>query len=129
MKNTKISVWDIVEGTVPKSIAWTTGLGKPFIYDEDPDDPQYLLLNQHNLKCLRKTMEYVEKGASYKDAAIWLQAATGKSCTRQMIFYMHKKLLAERKAKREAKRFTTLNKNKIDKVLKRAKRTTSTATA
>ena len=50
----------------------------PFGYDVDPDDPDVLLPNEHQLDMLEKAQKYL-KQYSYREVANWLTRNTGRS--------------------------------------------------
>ena len=50
----------------------------PFGYDVDPDDPDVLLPNEHQLDMLVKAQKYL-KQYSYREVANWLTRNTGRS--------------------------------------------------
>ena len=50
----------------------------PFGYDVDPDDPDVLLPNEHQLDMLEKAQKYL-KQYSYHEVANWLTRNTGRS--------------------------------------------------
>ena len=50
----------------------------PFGYDVDPDDPDVLLPNEHQLDMLMKAQKYL-KQYSYREVANWLTRNTGRS--------------------------------------------------
>ena len=50
----------------------------PFGYDIDPDDPDVLLPNEHQLDMLEKAQKYL-KQYSYREVANWLTRNTGRS--------------------------------------------------
>ena len=50
----------------------------PFGYDVDPDDPDVLLPNEHQLDMLEKAQKYL-KQYSYREVANWLSRNTGRS--------------------------------------------------
>ena len=50
----------------------------PFGYDVDPDDPDVLLPNEHQLDMLEKAQKYL-KQYSYREVANWLTSNTGRS--------------------------------------------------
>ena len=50
----------------------------PFGYDVDPDDPDVLLPNEHQLDMLEKAQKYL-KPYSYREVANWLTRNTGRS--------------------------------------------------
>ena len=50
----------------------------PFGYDVDPDDPDVLLPNEHQLEMLEKAQKYL-KQYSYREVANWLTRNTGRS--------------------------------------------------
>ena len=49
----------------------------PFGYDLDPDDPDVLLPNEHQLDMLEKAQQYL-KQYSYREVANWLTRNTGR---------------------------------------------------
>ena len=49
----------------------------PFGYDIDPDDPDVLLPNEHQLDMLEKAKQYL-KQYSYREVANWLTRNTGR---------------------------------------------------
>ena len=49
----------------------------PFGYDVDPDDPDVLLPNEHQLDMLEKAQKYL-KQYSYREVANWLTRNTGR---------------------------------------------------
>ena len=49
----------------------------PFGYDVDPDDPDVLLPNEHQLDMLEKAQKYL-KQYSYREVANWLSKNTGR---------------------------------------------------
>jgi len=129
MATNRIPTYDLIYGNPPKNVAWTKGLPQPYCYERDPEDEENVILNDFYLKCMRKVIEYIDRGCSYRDAANWITVATGKKITREAIFYIHKKLLAEVKAKREEKRFNTLNQTKIKKILDATKQASAASAA
>ena len=50
----------------------------PFGYDVDPDDPDVLIPNEHQLDMLEKAQKYL-KQYSYREVANWLTRNTGRS--------------------------------------------------
>ena len=50
----------------------------PFGYDVDPDDPDVLLPNEHQLDMLEKAQKYL-KQYSYREVVNWLTRNTGRS--------------------------------------------------
>ena len=50
----------------------------PYGYDVDPDDPDVLLPNEHQLDMLEKAQKYL-KQYSYREVANWLTRNTGRS--------------------------------------------------
>ena len=50
----------------------------PFGYDVDPDDPDVLLPNEHQLDMLVKAQKYL-KQYSYREVSNWLTRNTGRS--------------------------------------------------
>ena len=50
----------------------------PFGYDVDPDDPDVLLPNEHQIDMLEKAQKYL-KQYSYHEVANWLTRNTGRS--------------------------------------------------
>ena len=70
----------------------------PFGYDVDPDDPDVLLPNEHQLDMLVKAQKYL-KQYSYREVANWLTRNTGRSISH---VGLRKRLDNERRRKNKA---------------------------
>ena len=70
----------------------------PFGYDVDPDDPDVLLPNEHQLDMLVKAQKYL-KQYSYREVANWLTRNTGRSISH---VGLRKRLDNERRRKNES---------------------------
>ena len=70
----------------------------PFGYDVDPDDPDVLLPNEHQLDMLVKAQKYL-KQYSYREVANWLTRNTGRSISH---VGLRKRLDNERKRKNKS---------------------------
>jgi len=70
----------------------------PFGYDIDPDDPDVLLPNEHQLDMLEKASAYL-KQYSYREVANWLTRNTGREISH---VGLKKRLDNERRRKNKA---------------------------
>ena len=70
----------------------------PFGYDLDPDDPDVLLPNEHQLDMLEKASAYL-KQYSYREVANWLTRNTGREISH---VGLKKRLDNERRRKNKA---------------------------
>ena len=70
----------------------------PFGYDLDPDDPDVLLPNEHQLDMLEKAQQYL-KQYSYREVANWLTRNTGREISH---VGLKKRLDNERRRKNKA---------------------------
>ena len=86
----------------------------PFGYDVDPDDPDVLLPNEHQLDMLVKAQKYL-KQYSYREVANWLTRNTGRSISH---VGLRKRLENERRRKNKVgslRRWADYAKNAIAK--------------
>ena len=70
----------------------------PFGYDVDPDDPDVLLPNEHQLDMLMQAQQYL-KQYSYREVANWLTRNTGRDISH---VGLRKRLENERRRKNKA---------------------------
>lgn len=70
----------------------------PFGYDVDPDDPDVLLPNEHQLDMLEQAQKYL-KQYSYREVANWLTRNTGRDISH---VGLKKRLDNERRRKNKA---------------------------
>ena len=70
----------------------------PFGYDIDPDDPDVLLPNEHQLDMLEKAKQYL-KQYSYREVANWLTRNTGRDISH---VGLRKRLENEKRRKNKA---------------------------